>query len=72
MPPDSLMLEDLRQLLDLADDALLERRKEQSPRLTLQEFYEELQGLYDRYTIAQQRLAWESVRLAPGELPLEG
>ena len=70
-PPDNLLLEDLRQSLDVADQSLLERRREQNGRLTFQEFYEELQGLYDRDSAAQQRLAWESCKLPQGELNLD-
>lgn len=70
-PPDSLLLGDLRLALDPADQALLERRRDANPRLSYKEFFEELQSLYDRDTVAQQRVAWESLRLPPGDLTLD-
>ena len=71
MPTDTLLLEDLRNCLDLADQTLLERRREQNARLTFQEFFEELQGLYDKASVSQRSSAWESWKLSPGELSLD-
>ena len=41
------------------------------PRLTFESFWGQLAALYDRDSQAQLRVAWESVRLAPGELSLD-
>ena len=71
MPPDSLLLEALRGSLDRADQNLLELRRGKNPSLTLRAFWDELQALYDRDTVAQSRLAWEAVKLPPGDLSLE-
>ena len=71
IPPDSLLLEALRVSLDKADQNLLEYRREQNPGLSFQAFWDELQSLYDRDTVAQSRMAWEAVKLPPGDLSLE-
>jgi len=43
---------------------------EQNADLTFQEFFAELQKLYDRDSVAQQRMAWQAVKLPSGELTL--
>ena len=70
-PPDAMLLEALSGCLDSADRALLERRREQNSQLTFEEFWDELQGLYDRDSVTQQRQAWECVKISHGELTLE-
>ena len=69
--PETLLLERFKGSLDLSDQKLLEIRREQNPKLTLDEFWEELQNLYDKDTPAQNRQAWESIKPPPGELSLD-
>ena len=70
VPPDTLLLRDLQQCLNSADQTLLEFRREQNADLTFHEFFAELQKLYDRDSVAQQRMAWQAVKLPSGELTL--
>ena len=70
-PPELLLIQILKQCLESADQALLERRRGTNPTLQFAQFFAELQGLYDRDAAAQQRVAWESVRLSTGELNLK-
>ena len=71
LPPDQMILEDLKQCLPEADQKLLDQRREANRRLTYQEFYDELKSLYERDDCRQNRLAWERVKLSQGELTLE-
>ena len=69
--PEAILLENLKGALDSTDQKLLELRREQNPSLTMGEFWQELQSLYDKDSAAQNRLAWESTRLPQGELSLD-
>lgn len=69
--PDALLLQHLKTSLDYSDQLLLENHQEKDPGLTFSAFWAHLVGLYDKDTQAQLRLAWESVKLPPGELTLE-
>ena len=69
--PDMLLLQYLKQCLDASDQLLLENLLERNPRLPFQEFWDHLSTLYDCDTQAQQKLAWERVRLPKGELTLD-
>ena len=69
--PDPIALELLKPCLDASDQALLKHRQEVNEALSYQEFFEELQALYERDTIAQSRHAWQSLKLPPGDLTME-
>ena len=69
--PDMVQLQYLKPALDHADQLLLENMLERNPRLTFGEFWDTLSTLYDRDSQVQLRMAWETVRIAKGELTLE-
>ena len=69
--PDALLLEIFRSCLDDTDQKLLEIKREQTFDLTFAEFWASLQSMYDMDSVTQNRLAWEGVKLPPGELTLE-
>ena len=69
--PDRLLLQYLKPCLDKTDQLLLENHWEKKPHMTFQEFWDFLASMYDKDSQAQLRLAWESVKLPPGELSLE-
>ena len=69
--PDMVQLQYLKPALDHSDQLLLENLLERNPRLTFAEFWETLSTLYDRDSQVQLRMAWETVRIAKGDLTLE-
>ena len=69
--PEMFQLQYLKPALDHSDQLLLENMLERNPRLTFGEFWDTLSTLYDRDSQVQLRMAWETVRIAKGELTLE-
>ena len=69
--PDMLLLQYFKQCLDTADQTLLEDMLEQNPTMSFRYFFDHLASIFDRDTQVQQNLAWENVRLQPGELTLQ-
>ena len=69
--PDMLLLQYFKQCLDTADQTLLEDMLEQNPTMSFRCFFDHLTSIYDRDTQVQQKLAWENVRLPPGEVTLQ-
>ena len=69
--PDILLLEILRTCLDETDQKFLQLKQDQNPALSFSAFWQMLQNMYDKESQAQNRLAWEAVRLPPGDLTLE-
>ena len=69
--PDILLLEILRTCLDETDQKFLQLKLDQNPGLSFFAFWHMLESMYDKESPAQNRLAWEAVRLPPGDLTLE-
>ena len=71
MPPDNMLLEELRACLDEEDQLMIDHEREKNRYITYDQAFELLRKKYDKDDTSRTRRAWESLKIPQGDLSVE-